>query len=190
MVNYEIVFVFCPANCHKSSSTIGRTVYHPKSSICGAGIVDNSIPKIGGLFGIVRSSGQPSYSDYVKVNGISINQGNGSDWSFHTVKVNNPDFAKSDIRLIDHKGEPSFVGRVEFRVGGKWGTVSNEGTSAAFARMICRVLNYKDGEVLNNKKDFCTDYNKKDWCGYDTQPVHYSHYVCAETDDNLAQCTR
>jgi hypothetical protein len=48
--------------------------------------------------------------------------------------VNNPDFAKSDLRIVDFNGEPDYVGRVEFRVGGKWGTVSNEGTTDAFAR--------------------------------------------------------
>jgi len=104
--------------------------------------------------------------------------------------VNNPDFSKSDIRIMDNNGEPNFVGRVEFRVGGKWGTVGNEGTTKAFARQVCRVLNYKDGEVLNTKKDFCTDFRGKDWCGLDAQPVHYTHYECAETDDTLDQCTR
>ena len=91
---------------------------------------------------------------------------------------------------MDNNGEPNFVGRVEFRVGGKWGTVGNEGTTKAFARQVCRVLNYKDGEVLNTKKDFCTDFRGKDWCGLDAQPVHYTHYECAETDDTLDQCTR
>jgi hypothetical protein len=104
--------------------------------------------------------------------------------------VNNPDFSKSDIRIMDNNGEPNFVGRVEFRVGGKWGTVGNEGTTKAFARQVCRVLNYKYGEVLNTKKDFCTDFRGKDWCGLDAQPVHYTHYECAETDDTLDQCTR
>lgn len=35
---------------------------------------------------------------------------------------------------MDDTGVPSAEGRVEFRVGGKWGTVSNEGTTSAFAR--------------------------------------------------------
>ena len=42
--------------------------------------------------------------------------------------------SKSDIRILDDSGIPASTGRVEFRVTGKWGTVANEGTSAAFAR--------------------------------------------------------
>lgn len=129
--------------------------------------MDGSIPRSGGLFGIVRTAGQDDFSQYKKVNGIAANAGNGSTWSFHTIKINNPDFAKSDLRIVDNNGEPNFVGRVEFRVGGKWGTVNNEGTTAAFARHVCRSLNYKDGTLLNNKKDFCTDFKGKDWCGYE-----------------------
>jgi len=36
---------------------IGRTVYHPDTTVCAAGIVDGSIPKSGGLMGVVRLSG-------------------------------------------------------------------------------------------------------------------------------------
>ena len=72
-VNYEIVFVVCPPGCHKDAMTIGRTIYSPKSVICAAGIVDGSIPKTGGLFGIIRVAGQPTYDDYKKVQQISCN---------------------------------------------------------------------------------------------------------------------
>lgn len=166
-VNYEIVFVVCPPNCHLNASIIGRTIYSPRSPVCASGIVDGSIPRSGGLMGLIRHAGQEDYGDYKKVKGISINGGNGAQWSFSTIKVNNPDCAKSDIRIVDNIGEPNFVGRVEFRVGGKWGTVSNEGTTDAFARQVCRLLNYKDGSKLNSKKDFCTDFEGKDWCGLD-----------------------
>lgn len=103
-------------------------------------------------------------------------------WSFTTIKINNPDMAKSDIRILDEEGLPNFQGRVEFRVGGKWGSVGNEGTNSSFGKLVCRALNYKDGEVLNSKKDFCTDFQGKDFCGLSGQPVHYSHYTCGETD--------
>ncbi len=50
------------------------------------------------------------------------------------------------------------MGRVEFRVTGRWGTVSTAGdTNDAFARQVCRVLNYKDGEKLNSKAHFCAE---------------------------------
>lgn len=72
-VNYEVLYVICPPNCHKAASTIGRTIYNPKTSVCAAGIVDNSIPMSGGMFGIVRASGQAAYGDYKKVHGINCN---------------------------------------------------------------------------------------------------------------------
>jgi hypothetical protein len=134
--------------------------------VCGAGIIDGSIPKSGGLLGVIRLSGQKRYDERPQSYGIEIAQGNESSWSFTTVKVNNPDFSKSDVRILDDTGVPSFEGRVEFRVGGKWGSVSNDGTSGAFARMVCRVLNYKDGDILNNARGYCALHDGKDFCGY------------------------
>lgn len=84
--------------------------------------------------GIVRLHGQKEYDDQYMTSGITITKGSESSWSFGTVRVNNIDFAKSDIRIIDHEGLPSYQGRVEFRVSGKWGTVDSQGTNAAFAR--------------------------------------------------------
>jgi hypothetical protein len=39
-------------------TAIGRAVYSPESQVCAAGIVDGSIPKSGGLLGVIRISGQ------------------------------------------------------------------------------------------------------------------------------------
>lgn len=108
--------------------------------------------------GVIRLSGQNKYEKTTKSYGMTVAQGGASSWSFTTVKVNNPDFSKSDLRILDHNGEPSYEGRVEFRVTGSWGSVSNEGTSQAFARQVCLVLNYKDGVVLNSKRGFCADH--------------------------------
>lgn len=113
---------------------MGRGVYHPESSVCGAAIIDGSLPKSGGLVGVIRIAGQDTYDERPVSYGITISQGNASTWSYTTVKVNNPDMSKSDIRILDDSGIPASTGRVEFRVTGKWGTVANEGTSAAFAR--------------------------------------------------------
>lgn len=60
---------------------------------------------------------------------MDVTQGGESSWSFTTVRVNNPDFSKSDVRILNDEGVPHWEGRVEFRVSGKWGTVSSEGTS-------------------------------------------------------------
>jgi len=96
------------------------------------------------------------FGKYPKVHNIAVNEGNQEPWAFHTIKINNPDMAKSDIRILNDEGIPDFIGRVEFRVSGKWGSVAFEGTSKTFGRYVCRALNYKDGTVLNTSKDFCT----------------------------------
>ena len=189
-VDYEMVIVACPPRCGESATVLGRTVFHPQSTVCGAGIVDGSIPRSGGLMGVIRSPGQESYEAYVKTNGIVITKGGKSDWSFSTLRIESPDMAKSDIRILDDQGLPSWFGRVEFRVGGKWGTVSNDGTNKAFARLVCRALNYKDGLLLNSDRGFCQTYKGKDFCGFVGQPVHYNKYQCTMEDDILTDCTR
>jgi len=64
------------------------------------------------------------------------------------MKIQNPDFSKSDVRILDIHGQPSYHGRVEFRVGGRWGTVNRASdTNDLFARMVCKTLNYSDGHL-------------------------------------------
>jgi hypothetical protein len=122
--------------------------------------------------------------------GMEVVQGNSSKWSFSTIKMNNPDFSKSDLRILDDKGEPSFEGRVEFRVDGKWGTVSNEGTTDSFARLVCRTLLYKDGDKLNNKKSFCSSHKNSNYCGFIGQKQVYTKFNCSEGDTQLSDCTK
>ena len=50
-------YVICPINYHKGSRIFGRNAYHPKSSVCAAGIIDGSMPILGGLIGVIRMSG-------------------------------------------------------------------------------------------------------------------------------------
>lgn len=151
-VNYEVAWVDCPPGCGNNGVTVGRGLYSPESQVCAAGIMDGSIPRSGGVMGVIRLAGQSSFDSANRSYGMQVVQGNASKWSFSTIKMNNPDFSKSDLRILDDKGEPSFEGRVEFRVDGKWGTVSNEGTSDSFARQVCRALLYKDGDKKNDKK--------------------------------------
>ena len=99
-------------------------MHTPISTICGAAIADGSIPKSGGCVGIGKVSGLSSYPATMISNGIKIKAGPSALWSFNTFKVDSPDFSKSDIRILNHKGEPDYQGRVEFRLNGKWGTVN------------------------------------------------------------------
>lgn len=71
-VNYEVKYVVCPPKCNENASILGRGIYHPETTVCGAGIVDGSIPRIGGLMGVVRLTGQKSYDSRPMSFGISI----------------------------------------------------------------------------------------------------------------------
>jgi hypothetical protein len=44
------------------------------------------------------------------------------------MKVDNVDLMQPNIRILNAKGEPSYKGRVEMRVGGIWHTFSKIGT--------------------------------------------------------------
>ena len=49
-------YVICPINCDKDANVYGRNAYQSTSSVCGAAIVDGSMPVIGGLIGVIRMS--------------------------------------------------------------------------------------------------------------------------------------
>lgn len=71
-VNYEVQYVICAPGCNASAGLIGRSVYHPDATVCAAGIVDGSIPKSGGLMGVVRLSGQTKYDQRPKSYGMEV----------------------------------------------------------------------------------------------------------------------
>jgi hypothetical protein len=120
-----------------------------------------------------------------------LKEGKESDFSFTTFKVDNVDFSKSDIRILNYKGEPDYEGRVEFRVDGKWGAVSSKNTDQNFARQFCKTLNYKDGFILNNDSEsFCSSYKDQNWCGLSGTAIHYSHYTCDPRAGSLVECER
>jgi hypothetical protein len=158
----------------------GRGIHPPTSTICGSAIVDGAMPKSGGCVGIGKLNGLSGYSKTKDTNGIKVETSGGADWSYVLFKVDNPDFAKSDIRILNDKGQPDYQGRLEFRVTGKWGTVNMKGTEQSSARLICKAMNYVDGEYMNDgeTKDFCETYLDKDHCGFEGQNVHYQGYKC------------
>jgi len=43
-INYEVKYVTCPPGCADSASVMGRGLYHPDSTVCGAAIIDGSMP--------------------------------------------------------------------------------------------------------------------------------------------------
>jgi len=55
--------------------------------------------------------------------------------------------AESDIRILDFNGQPSYEGRVEFRINGRWGSVCKRKITASAGKMICKTLGFVDGKI-------------------------------------------
>lgn len=43
---------------------------------------------------------------------------------------------------------------------------------------------------MNNKKQFCSSYNNKDYCGFKGQKQVYTKFNCEESDISLADCSK
>ena len=104
---------------------------------------------MGGIVGVGTYKGIGAYSkSEEKIYGIEVEPHKQSMKSFTTIKIDNVDMADLDLRILNHKGEPSYKGRVEFRLDGQWGTLCGIGMTSAAARRICRDLKYKDGLLV------------------------------------------
>jgi len=170
--NYKLVIAKCPSGCYKPSSTptLGMGIHPEESSICRAAIVDRSIPLYGGIIGVNILTGLNKYEEGHLYHGIKTEKMAQSSKSFTTIKIDNVDFAESDIRILNADGESSSAGRLEFRQNGIWGTVCMKGMNDYAARLICRQLKYGDGRLVKeeNKDTICAGYEGNDHCGADT----------------------
>lgn len=104
--------------------------------------------------------------------------------------------AEKDIRIVSHVGSPSFVGRLEFRLSGFWGTVCSKGMTPLAAKIICQELKYKNGDIKTfspgqeSSDGFCRNFNGEDFCGPEPMPIHYKSLRCEGSEDNILQCYR
>lgn len=218
-VNYEHVIAKCPNNCWKSGSTpvFGSGIHPEESSICRSAIADRSMPPFGGLIGIGVMTGLSAYEKAPSYMGLEIKAHKASAKSFITYKVDNPDFMSSDVRILDQRGTPSHIGRLEFRLNGVWGTVCSKKMTNSAAKRICRQLKYQDGSIKGTSLDssestsaFCRTYKGEDFCGPTPMPIHYmamncdgneggdvmrcyreiaDKRVCNHDDDAIIECT-
>lgn len=60
-VNHRVDYILCPPNCGDEATVVGRSAYHPDSTLCAAAVLDGSIPPSGGLVGIMLIPGRESY---------------------------------------------------------------------------------------------------------------------------------
>jgi len=84
------------------------------------------------------------------------------------MKIDNLDMSEKNVRIVDFKGQPSFKGRVEFRVNGNWGTLCSASTEPKMATVLCKSLKYVSGIYRNTEassyKD-CKDFMGENHCG-------------------------
>jgi len=105
------------------------------------------MPLTGGIIGIGVGLGIQKYPAFKPQKGLEINEFKVSAKSFYTFKVDNVDMAQSDIRILDYNGQPSYEGRVEFRINGRWGSVCKRKITASAGKMICKTLGFVDGKI-------------------------------------------
>ena len=199
LINFESFIAVCPKDCWKpgSSPIFGVGVHPEESSICRSAIVDHSMPFFGGVIGVGVMHGLPSYEAGPTFGGLEVKAHQSSPKSFMTYKVDNADFMSSDVRIIDHKGSPNFMGRLEFRMNGVWGTACSKKMTSSAAKKICRQLKYQDGNLKSLVTDsssstsFCRSYKGEDFCGPNPQPIHYMSMNCDGVDGgDIMKCFR
>jgi len=115
-----------------------------------------------------------------------------SNKSFITFKIDNIDFAEADMRIVDHTGYPSSMGRIEFREKGIWGSVSMTKMNDYAAQTICRMLKFSDGELVKKEQSdrVCEKLEGNNYCGPDLSPVHFTEMRCEKNQKNIMDCNR
>lgn len=97
---------------------------------------------------------------------------------------------------MSNSGTPSYVGRLEFRMNGVWGTLCSTGMTALAARVACQDLKYKDGIIKNfppgeeNADGFCRNFNGEDFCGPEPLPIHFKSLRCEGSETDIFKCYR
>jgi len=71
------------------------------------------------------------------------------------------------LRIVSSTGEMAYEGRVEFRNNGLWGSACGVGMNGYAARVICRMLKYNDGRLINtdSKEKVCANFRGQNFCG-------------------------
>lgn len=104
--NYKLIIAKCPTGCYgpSNSPTMGKGIHPEESSVCRAAILDRSVPLYGGVIGVNILTGIDGYEGAEKWHSIKSNKAANSLKSFTTYKIDNVDFAESDIRILDGNG--------------------------------------------------------------------------------------
>jgi hypothetical protein len=205
--NYINILAKCPSNCYKiNADVLGLGIHPMKSPICLSALVDGAMSIYGGIIsigvfpGLKKYMVDPFFRKWKKaLNVISFES--LSQKSYVISKLDSIDLVSSDVRIVDHQGKLSNLGRLEIRKDGIWGTVCVTGTNFLAARVICKEMGYKYGEwkvgtnngntsFSNNTPLSCRNFNNKNYCGASFQKVLYSSLSCSNYDTSYSTCTK
>jgi len=126
------------------------------------------MPFHGGVIGIGITPGLSSYGAGRTISGLRAISFGSSSKSFYTMKIDNVDMARSNIRIVNDEGLISPTGRVELRSQGVWGSVCASGVEKSFVRTLCKQLAFLDGIMVNGdgpKQLACENYKGENYCG-------------------------
>jgi hypothetical protein len=201
-INYLSVLAKCPYDCHTKSGTVYGLGIHPENSpICLSALVDQAISYYGGLISILISPGLDNYSfpynaDKHKDDIISVQEYRSQSVkkSYVLSKVDNIDLVDKDIRILNHKGEFTNLGRVEIRINGRWGTICANQNDQLSAKLICKELNYLNGRWENPDFDrgnnFCEKFNEFNYCAAKSSHIYYEQIQCTDSDKTFKTCSK
>lgn len=57
---------------------------------------------------------------------------------------------RSDLRILNWKGEVDFKGRVEYRSNGIWGSICADGVTKSAVNVMCKQMGFMSGKKFND----------------------------------------
>jgi len=101
--NYALLIGKCPANCDTEGNTkvMGVAIHPAASGICKSAIYDQSMPFHGGIIGVGITPGLKKYSSGRTIMGIKAIAFGESTKSFYTMKIDNVDMVRNNMRIVD-----------------------------------------------------------------------------------------
>lgn len=86
--------------------------------------------------------------------------------------------ADFDVRIVNDEGGVLFKGRVEVKIGGLWGTVSDLGWDIYDANVLCKQVDFGGAVGAYSGSSF----------GKGKGPIWMSNFQCKGSESSLAKC--
>lgn len=215
-VNYSSYLIKCPSTCFYGNKTyelraIGVGIHPEESPICISAYIDNAMSVYGGIIQLNISNGLNEYIGKSLINNLTALPFQKSRRSFTVSRVENIDMVRTDVRILNNRGEMSSLGRLEIKKDGVWGTVCGIGLSEMSATVVCKDLGYENGIYLNNYNNddsssgntkssinsnnsigsaYCRNFKGSDYCGNNLTPVNFSEVKCQGKEKSILDCPK